>query len=63
MRALLNWTPFIPQVDQVSIPSTSGDFGVLAGHVPTIAQLRPGVLSVHLEADKNIKKVRSEREL
>jgi len=46
------------QVDQVSIPATTGEFGVLPGHVPTVAQLKPGVLAVHLEADKNVKKAR-----
>lgn len=46
------------QVDQVLIPATTGEFGVLPGHVPTVAQLKPGVLAVHVEADKNVKKVR-----
>lgn len=31
----------------VIIPATTGQMGVLPGHVPTIAELRPGVLSVH----------------
>ena len=44
-------------MDQVSIPATTGEFGVLPGHVATIAQMKPGVLAVHLEADKNVKKV------
>lgn len=47
------------QVDQVSIPAVTGEFGVLPGHVPTVAQLKPGVLAVHLEADKNVKKARA----
>lgn len=42
----------------MSIPATSGEFGVLPGHVPTVAQLKPGVLAVHLETDKNVKKAR-----
>jgi len=34
------------EVDQVNISSTSGDMGILANHVPTIAQLKPGVIEV-----------------
>ena len=34
------------------LPSTTGDFGVMPGHVPTVAQLRPGVITVHKELDK-----------
>lgn len=35
------------QVDMVMVPATSGQMGVLPGHVPTIAELKPGILSVH----------------
>lgn len=31
---------------QVNIPSTAGDLGILADHVPTIQQLRPGLVEV-----------------
>ena len=31
----------------VIVPATSGQMGILPGHVPTIAELKPGVLSVH----------------
>uniref|UniRef100_A0A7S0SFW2 ATP synthase F1 complex delta/epsilon subunit N-terminal domain-containing protein n=1 Tax=Mantoniella antarctica TaxID=81844 RepID=A0A7S0SFW2_9CHLO len=34
------------EVEQVQIPATTGDFGVLPGHVPTVAQMRPGVVAV-----------------
>ncbi|XP_068650524.1 ATP synthase subunit delta', mitochondrial-like [Aristolochia californica] len=34
------------EVDQVIIPALTGQMGVLPGHVPTIAELKPGVLSV-----------------
>lgn len=32
---------------QIDVPSLSGDFGILAQHVPTLAVLKPGVLTVH----------------
>ncbi|KAL3373377.1 hypothetical protein AABB24_005395 [Solanum stoloniferum] len=35
------------EVDMVIIPATTGQMGVLPGHVATIAELKPGVLSVH----------------
>src|SRR3981189_2897136 len=34
------------EVDQVDIPGAEGDFGVLAGHAPVVAALRPGILTV-----------------
>lgn len=37
---------FSGQVDQVDVPGTEGDFGVLAGHSPMVATIRPGVLTV-----------------
>ena len=42
------------QVDLVLLPALTGDFGVMPGHVPTIAQLRPGVVTVHKTLDKDI---------
>ncbi|KAF9623748.1 hypothetical protein IFM89_005255 [Coptis chinensis] len=35
------------EVEMVIIPATTGQMGVLPGHVATIAELKPGVLSVH----------------
>lgn len=37
----------VSQVDMVIVPASTGQMGVLPGHVPTIAELKPGVLSVH----------------
>jgi F-type H+-transporting ATPase subunit epsilon len=34
------------EVTQVDVPGVEGDFGVLAGHAPVVATLRPGVLTV-----------------
>ena len=37
---------FSGEVDQVDVPGTEGDFGVLAGHAPLVSALRPGVMTV-----------------
>jgi F-type H+-transporting ATPase subunit epsilon len=37
---------FSGEVDQVDVPGMEGDFGVLAGHAPLVATLRPGILTV-----------------
>ena len=37
---------FSGEVDQVDVPGTEGDFGVLAGHAPLVAAVRPGILTV-----------------
>jgi F-type H+-transporting ATPase subunit epsilon len=37
---------FSGEVDQVDVPGVEGDFGVLAGHAPVIAAVRPGILTV-----------------
>jgi F-type H+-transporting ATPase subunit epsilon len=36
---------FSGEVDQVDVPGTEGDFGVLAGHAPVIAGVRPGIIT------------------
>ena len=38
---------FSGEVEQVDVPGAEGDFGVLAGHAPVVATLRPGILTVH----------------
>ena len=37
----------VGEVDQVDVPGSEGDFGVLAGHAPLIALLRPGLMTVY----------------
>src|SRR5215510_8896128 len=37
---------FSGEVDQVDVPGAEGDFGVLAGHAPVVAGVRPGILTV-----------------
>jgi len=37
---------FSGEVDQVDVPGVEGDFGVLAGHAPVVAAMRPGILTV-----------------
>jgi F-type H+-transporting ATPase subunit epsilon len=43
---------FSGDVDQVDVPGAEGDFGVLAGHAPLVAMLKPGILVVHIGAEK-----------
>ncbi|CAO1394737.1 unnamed protein product [Diamesa serratosioi] len=43
-------------VRQVDVPSFSGSFGILPKHVPTLAVLKPGVVTVY-ENDGSTKKV------
>jgi F-type H+-transporting ATPase subunit epsilon len=38
---------FSGDVDQVDVPGLEGDFGVLSGHAPMVATLRPGILTIH----------------
>ena len=37
---------FTGDVTQVDVPGVEGDFGVLAGHAPIVATLKPGILTV-----------------
>ena len=39
------------RIDMVVIPGTEGDFGVLAGHIPMISTLRPGVITMYQEGE------------
>jgi F-type H+-transporting ATPase subunit epsilon len=43
---------FAGEVDQVDVPGVEGDFGVLAGHAPVVAAIRPGILTVITGATK-----------
>lgn len=38
---------FSGEVAQVDVPGAEGDFGVLAGHAPIVATLRPGIMTVY----------------
>ena len=40
---------FSGEVTQVDVPGEEGDFGVLAGHAPYVATLKPGVLTIFSE--------------
>jgi F-type H+-transporting ATPase subunit epsilon len=40
---------FSGEVDQVDVPGSEGDFGVLAGHAPLVTTVRPGVLVMYRE--------------
>jgi F-type H+-transporting ATPase subunit epsilon len=41
---------FSGEVDQVDVPGSEGDFGVLAGHAPLVTTLRPGILTMYRES-------------
>ena len=43
---------FSGEVDQVDVPGSEGDFGVLAGHAPLIALLRPGLMTVYSRGEQ-----------
>ncbi|HLJ00246.1 MAG TPA: F0F1 ATP synthase subunit epsilon [Bradyrhizobium sp.] len=43
---------FSGEVDQVDVPGLEGDFGVLAGHAPVVAAVRPGILTIVTGATK-----------
>ena len=43
---------FSGEVDQVDIPGSEGDFGVLAGHAPLVSSLRPGIMTVMVGGQK-----------
>jgi F-type H+-transporting ATPase subunit epsilon len=42
---------FSGEVDQVDVPGAEGDFGVLAGHAPTVSALRPGIMTVFVNGE------------
>lgn len=37
---------FSGEVEQVDIPGVEGDLGVMAGHAPLVASIRPGIMIV-----------------
>ena len=43
---------FSGEVDQVDVPGSEGDFGVLAGHAPTVSALRPGIMTVFVNGEQ-----------
>jgi len=43
---------FSGEVDQVDVPGSEGDFGVLAGHAPLVTMLRPGIMTVYAGGQK-----------
>jgi len=45
----------LASVKQIDVPSFSGSFGILPSHVPSLAVLKPGVMTV-IEDDGAVKK-------
>ncbi len=46
---------FHGEVEQVDVPGTEGDFGVLPRHAPVMAMIRPGALRI--VNDGNVRKI------
>jgi F-type H+-transporting ATPase subunit epsilon len=40
---------FSGDVDQVDLPGSEGDLGILAGHAPLVTSLRPGIVTIFRE--------------
>jgi F-type H+-transporting ATPase subunit epsilon len=40
------WLLLSDEADMVTVPGSEGDFGVLAGHMPLISTLRPGIIDI-----------------
>ena len=45
---------FSGEVDQVDVPGTEGDFGVLANHAPTVSALRPGIMAITINGQTQL---------
>jgi F-type H+-transporting ATPase subunit epsilon len=43
---------FSREVEEVDVPGSQGDFGVLAGHAPLVTILRPGIMTVYAGGEK-----------
>src|SRR4029079_8149690 len=43
---------FSGEVDQVDIPGSEGDFGLLAGPAPLVSSLRPGIMIVTVNGEQ-----------
>ena len=42
-------------VEQVIIPGVEGEYGVTANHVPYVAQMKPGILTVMFDSSESEK--------
>jgi F-type H+-transporting ATPase subunit epsilon len=45
---------FTGDVDQVDLPGTEGDMGILAGHAPLVTSLRPGIVTIFKGAEREL---------
>jgi F-type H+-transporting ATPase subunit epsilon len=45
---------FSGEVEHVVVPGSEGEFGVLAGHAPLVAMLRPGILKILGQGERRI---------
>lgn len=45
---------FSGEVEHVVVPGSEGEFGVMAGHAPVVAMLKPGILRILGEHEQRI---------
>jgi F-type H+-transporting ATPase subunit epsilon len=45
---------FSGEVEHVVVPGSEGEFGVLAGHAPLVAMLKPGILKILGQGERRI---------
>ena len=46
------------EANEVTIPSYEGQMGILNNHIPLITFLRPGIVIIKTNVEKNFKKMR-----
>lgn len=48
---------FSGEVELVSLPGTSGELGIMPGHIPVITLVRPGFVRIHRPGESEVEQV------